>query len=473
MNTSSCSMNNQNQPCIDDGVTVLSQTGGGTQLSSGISGNILNLKTLLAGANITLNDSGTAITISSSGSAITFTSGVGGVPLYTAGPPNVFFRSLISGVGIAISSTPNTFSFANSGVVNVVNLGSGNQIASLPIVSSTLNLRTLTGGGAITLTTSLNAIDISTPVLTLTSLAGGSSLIGSTFPNATLRSLVAGTNMSLVSSANTITINNTMTPTNTVTSLGGGAQVLIDVLAGSVRARTLVSQGYAQVNQSGNTITIGALGPVNIGTGEPVYAGNVGFDNQFKSLLANGNIQVTSDASNIYFRPYINSVIPYSGKTILNTYLSGNPELADFLGFATNIPVTSIDAFPADYTTLPTAFVGWVSPYRAVIKLVDTFIKFSIPTTITERLDIYCAIHRCKENDVGMNLIWFDTVFSTNANITAGDFIQRSFSPNVDVDVRWHLYFSFFAHRPDALGSLDLVEFYTSSSMLIQSQDAF
>ncbi len=421
-----CSMNNQNQPCEDEGVTVLSQTGGGTQLSTGITGNILNLKTLLAGANITLNDSGTAITISSSGSGITFTSGPGGVPLYTAGPPAVFFRSILAGVGMAISSTPNNFIFANSGVVTMTNLG-GLSLISPPVVSANLNIR----------------------------------------------GLVSGTGISLVSSASTITVNNTQTAITGVVTLGSGSPVLVDVLGSNVRARGLVSQGYALVNVSGNDVTIGARGPVNIGTGEPIYAGNVGFDNQYKSLLANGNIQVTSDASNVLLRPYINSVIPYSGKTILNTYVSGNPELADFLGFATNIPVTSNDIFPAGYTSLPTAFVGWVVPYTGNIKKVDTFIKFSLPTVITERLDIYCAIFRCKENDVGMNLIWFDTVFSTNANITAGDFIQRSFSPNVDVDVRWSLFFSFFAHRPDALGSLDLVEFYTSSSMVIQSQDAF
>jgi len=465
-------MNNQNQPCEDGGVTVLSQTGGGVQLSNGITGNILNLKTLLAGANITLNDSGTAITISSTGSGITFTSGPGGVPLYTTGPPAVFFRSILAGTGIAITSSPNTFTFANSGVVTMTNLG-GLSLISPPVVSANLNIRGLTSSGGITLTQSVNTINIDAPAYTLTSAPGGSNLIATGLPFAVLKSLVGGTNISLVNSANTITINNTAVPTNTVTSLGSGAQVLVDVLAGSVRARTLVSQGYAQVNQSGNTITIGALGPVSVGTGEPVYAGNVGFDNQFKSLIPNGNIQVTSDPANIYFRPYINTVIPYSGKTILNTYLSGNPELEDLLGFGTNIPVTSIDAFPVDYPTLPTAFVGWVVPYVGNIKKVDAFIKFSIPTTVTEKLVIYCCIHHCKENDVDMNLIWSDVVFSTNSNISVGDFIQRSFSPNVDVDVRWHLYFSFFAYRPTAGGSTDLIEFYTSSSIVVQSQDAF
>ena len=467
---SGCSMNNQNQPCIDDGVTQLNQPGGGVQLSPGISGNILTLKTLLAGSGITLNDSGSTITIS--GSSNTITSLGTGTAILTNGLPNATLRSVNAGTGISLSSNANTFTINNTGVVTVDNIG-GQAPVSAGIVGNVLSLRSFMGTGAVNVSQTPSTINISSPVLTLTSQPGGFSLINTTFPNATLKSLISGVGISVVDSAGTITINNTQTAVTGVVTLGSGSPVLVDVLGSNVRARGLVSQGYALVNVSGNDITIGARGPVNIGSGEPIYAGNVGFDNQFKSLVPNGNIQVTSDPANIYFRPYINTVIPYSGKTILNTYVSGNPELADFLGFATNIPVTSNDIFPAEYTTLPTAFVGWVSPYRAVIKQVDAFIKFSIPTTISERLDIYCAIHRCKENDIGMNLIWFDTVFSTNANISVGDFIQRSFTPNVDVDTRWHLYFSFFAHRSEALGSTDLVEFYTSSSMVIQSQDAF
>lgn len=317
-----------------------------------------------------------------------------------------------------------------AGILAVVNNGGGSEIGQ-NVTGTDLNLRTLLGGGSTTVTESVNNITISSPTLTLTSLPGGQSLIGSTFPGATLRSLIGGPGISLVSTANNITVNNTQTPVTTVTNLGtlpGSVGVLVDILAGSVRA---------------------------------------------KSLLANGNIQVTDDGAHIYIRPLITNVIPYSGKTILNTYLSGNPELSDFLSFSTNIPITSIDAFPADYVTLPTAFCGWVSPYRCQLKRVSTLIKFSIPTNITEQLDIYCSVHRCKEGDISMNIIWSDLVFSTTSNISVGDFVQRTFDMAVDIDVGWHLYFSFFAHRPDAAGSTDLVEFYTSSSATFVSPDSF
>lgn len=433
-------------------------------------------KSIVAGANVTLTSNGDELTITSAGpdGGVTFLDQVGGgsqlAQSITGQTLNL--RTITGGSGITATQNTDTVSIANTGLLTATNIGPGAGLIPIPIVGGNLQVRSFVGTAAVNVSQTANTINISSPVNTLTSLPGGQSLIGTALPTATLRSLIGGIGISLASSPDNITINNTQTPTNTVTNLGGAANVLIDVLAGSVRARTLISQGYALVNQSGNNITIGARGPVNIGSGEPIFSGNVGFDNQYKSLSSLGNIQITSDPSNIYFKPLINNVIPYSGKTILNTYLSGNPELSDFLGFGSNVPITSIDAFPADYPTLPTAFVGWVAPYRCRIILADAFIKFSIPTTISEQLDIYCAIHRCKENDTGMNLIWFDQIFSTTSNISVGDFIQRTFTPNVDVDIRWHLYFSFFAHRPNAAGSTDLIEFYTSSSITVQSSDS-
>lgn len=451
------------------GITAVVNNGGGAEVGQNITGSDLNLRTITGSNGIIATQNTDTVNISSSQSLSNLPGGAG---ILVTGLPNATFRSILAGTGISIASNSNTFTFANTGVANVVNLGSGRQIASLPIVSATLNLRTLTGSGGVTLTQSANAIDISTPPYTLAAApATGLTLISTGFPFATLKVLDSGPGISLSATTNAITINNTMTPTNTVTNLGTGSAVLVDVLAGSVRGRTLVSQGDALVNTSGNNITIGARQPVNIGLGEGIFAGSSGLTNQFKSLVPFGNIQVFSDSSNIFFRPLITNIIPYSGKTILNTYLSGNPELSSFLGFGSEVSVTSSDAFPATYPVLPTAFIGWVAPYGGEIKRVSNLIKFSIPTTVTEQLDIYCAIHRCKEGDVSMNLIWSDLVFSTNSNISAGDFVQTTFNMAVGIDAGWHLYMSFFAHRPSAAGSTDLIEFYTSSSVTLVSTE--
>lgn len=69
----------------------------------------------------------------------------------------------------------------------------------------------------------------------------------------TFKSLLAGTGMSIISTSNTLTLSSD--GATSVTNLGSGSQVLVDVLANSVRARSLVGQRGMGVNQPGNTIT--------------------------------------------------------------------------------------------------------------------------------------------------------------------------------------------------------------------------
>ncbi len=318
---------------------------------------------------------------------------------------------------------------AGPGVTGVNNLGLPGARVLSNITAGIINARSLrTTGAGLTISESLNNIDFTVPAYSIASAPGGSSLVASGFTNAVIRSVIGGTTMSLNSTANSITFNSSAA--NTVTNLGtlpGSEGVLVNVAANSVRA---------------------------------------------KSLLANGNIQVSSDANHIYFRPLINVTIPYSGRTILNTYVSGNPELADFIGFGNSVAITSLDQTPATYTSLPNAFIGWQSPYSAAIRNVKIFGRFSIPTTITEPLDIYSIIHRAIEGDSALQVVHFEKIFNATSNIAVGDIIQATYDPTADIDVGWHLYFSFYAVRPDALGNQNPVEFYTSASMTLISSDA-
>ena len=71
------------------------------------------------------------------------------------------------------------------------------------------------------------------------------------------KSLLSGLGISLNTDSTTITINNTQTEVNTITNLGGAAgQVLVDVLAGSVRARTITGTLGIDVNTSGDIVTL-------------------------------------------------------------------------------------------------------------------------------------------------------------------------------------------------------------------------
>lgn len=380
-----------------------------------------------------------------------------GQPIYAgdiiAGNNTEFtFRSLIAGTGVSFVSTPVALTISAAGVTTLVQLGNGSQVGS-SIFGVSLILRTLVGTGAVNLTQATNTITINSAAPTsLSNLGGGFALGTSLAANTlTLRTLLAGTNISIVQAANTLTINNTAVPTNTVTNLGSGQPVLVDVTAGSVRARSLVSAGSIDVNNLGNEIQINAPVNVSTGTGVTVYTGLSGNNAQFKSIIQGQNMQVTEDGLSITLDSLIRPMIQYSGRVQMNTYPLGNPEITNFIGFGQAVQATCIDAFPADFVTLPDNFIGFVTPRAGTIKKVKVFMRAAANTTVTETVNVYAMITRTR-GDPNTQVLWFDTVQSYAGNITAGDYVQRSFDIGVDYDIEWELYFSLFCHRPDALG---------------------
>lgn len=444
----------------------------GTNSTPGL--DTFEFKSLVAGSNVNLTSDADTITISSTDTGVSTLNNVGGFAAVgqSISGSTLNLRTLQGGPGITTTQNANDVTIANTGLLTATNIGPGAGIIPIPIVGGNLQVRSFVGTAAVNVSQTANTINISSPVNTLTSLPGGQSLIGTALPTATLRSLIGGVGISLASSTNNITINNTQTPTNTVTNLGAAAEVLIDVLAGSVRARTLISQGYALVNQSGDNITIGARGPLNIGSGEFIYAGNVGFDNQYKSLLANGNIQVTSDAANIYFRPYINNLVNYSGTVDMNTRVNGNPEYGSYFGFGRAINCNLQDTIPAEIGALDGEFIGWILPYTGTFKYMSVYMQSLTNVTITERVDVYASLHRTKGDPNTLN-IWQGLIQTYDSNISIGDYVQRTLDINVDLDREWGCYMVIYCHRPSAGGEVNPLSFSVSCGSIIQSQDAF
>jgi hypothetical protein len=70
-----------------------------------------------------------------------------------------------------------------------------------------------------------------------------------------------------------------------------------------------------------------------------------------------------------------------------------------------------------------------------------------------------------------LGLVWYAPLASFTTDISVGEFRQVTFNTDVDLEFNWHLYFSFFAHRPNEGGNQNLVEFYTSSSITLVSVD--
>jgi hypothetical protein len=456
------------------GVSLLNQVGGGAQIGQSITSSTLNLRTLLGTGDVTLTQNAndvtinapTSVNIGAGGAAVlaglvgnqyqfrsinqgnginvintasniviinacSVTQLGGGQQLVISNSQGLLTaRTLLSGSGIDVATVGNniTFSTTSDLITGVNNLGTPGARVLSNITAGIINARSIrTTGPGLTITESLNNIDFTVPPYSISSATGGSSLIVSGFTNAVLRSLIGGTAISLTSSTNNITINSSAA--NTVTNVGvlsASQGVLVDVTANSVRA---------------------------------------------KSLQPNGNIQVTSDAAHIYFRPLVNVTIPYSGRTVLDTYPSGNPQLADFLGFGNSVAVISLNQAIATYPSLPNNFIGWQSPYNARIKNVRGLCYFPIPITLTERLDIYLIIHRGFASSSTLQVLYFVRIFTTTTNIAAGTTVNYSNDPGVDVDPGSHLYYSFYARRPESQGSQGLIEFCTSSSMTLVSSD--
>lgn len=151
------------------------------------------------------------------------------------------------------------------GTYSMANLGTGEEIYFGENVTSTnveFQVKSLVAGANVTLTHTDDEITITSAGpdggVTILSNNGGGQPVGQNITGATLnlRTLVAGTNISMATGPTTITINNTLTPVTSVTNLGTGEPILVDILAGSVRARSLLGVNGLAVNNLGNEVQL-------------------------------------------------------------------------------------------------------------------------------------------------------------------------------------------------------------------------
>lgn len=289
----------------------------------------------------------------------------------------------------------------------------------------------------------------------------------------TFRSLVAGTNISLATDATTLTVNSTVVPTNTVTNLGGGAQVLVDVLAGSVRGRTLVGQFGTAVNQSGNVINISSNTPANVGGGIQVYQGVSGSNNNFRTLVPAGNISISNDATQIYFSTPITNMIPYSGLSEVNTYSSGNPEFVSMLGFGgSNNTQTFQDTWgPTPNDLTETGFVGYCAPRSCTITKIKNYTQAASTYTQTpgEELQIYAFIARSKTPDRAFEVVWFESIITITGGYSVNDNWFNRFEPNVSIEENWTVFVGLLIQRTGTTGDTTALQFYNCWSIETQS----
>lgn len=154
----------------------------------------------------------------------------------------------------------------SSGTYSATSLGAGEPIFAGEVVSGTdteFQFKSIVAGANVTLTSDGDELTITSAGpdggVTLLNNLGAGVQVGASISGSTLnlRSLVDGTGITLSQTSDSITINNSQVEVNSITNLGAGSgQILVDVNAGSVRARTITSTLGIDVNTSGNLVTI-------------------------------------------------------------------------------------------------------------------------------------------------------------------------------------------------------------------------
>lgn len=277
-------------------------------------------RTFVAGTGIQVNELADTIEIvntTSGAGEINTASNLGtgeGVYSFKFGT-DLAFKSLVAGPYINMSSDINeiTIEGVPPGEINTAsNIGTGEGVYASK-VGVDLEFKSIVAGANVTITSDANEITINAPVAgevnTASNIGAGEGVyatkVGSDLE---FKSLVAGTNISLSSDANEITINSTGGgggEVNTASNLGAGTGVFATKVGTDLQFKSLVQGSNMTISSTGTEITLS--GPVpgevntasNLGAGSGVYATKVGDDLQFKSLVQGSNITLTSDANTI------------------------------------------------------------------------------------------------------------------------------------------------------------------------------
>jgi hypothetical protein len=289
--------------------------------------NTLFFKRLKAGASVTLSENDNSVIISlAAGSGPGEANdgqnlGTGSGIFAMKSGLNLQFKSLVAGNNVTLSSTGTDITINSvSDVINAANLGAGNQL----FVSKTagvLGFKTIVAGSNITLTGDSTTLTISAPNAGTGSINNASNL-GSGAPVFTdktddilrFKSILAGSNITINSDANNITVN-AAGDISSASNLGTvGAQVFSYKGANSLFFRRFVAGSNVTVTESSNYITLSTASDVlngfNLGTGGTgLFSGKIAGILNFKSLQAGNNIVINTDDNYIYIEALGGGVI--------------------------------------------------------------------------------------------------------------------------------------------------------------------
>lgn len=203
----------------------------------------------------------------------------------------------------------------SSGGVDLVNIGSGAGIVS-GLVGSSWQMRSIVAGSNVTVTQNANDVTIAASAPgetnTASNLGAGNGVFASkSGVDLRFKSLVAGTNITLTPTGNDITIAATSGvagETNTISSTGATGNSLVQTTSKvgvDLRVRGLIAGSNVTITNSGGTDwTIAATGEANTASnigvaGAGLWASKSGVDLRFKGLAVGTGLSQSTNATDI------------------------------------------------------------------------------------------------------------------------------------------------------------------------------
>lgn len=190
----------------------------------------------------------------------------------------------------------------------MTNIGTGDGIYYQK-TGSEFELKTLKAGTNVSIVATATEITISSSdtgeANTGSSLGAGTAIFAQkSGVDLQFKSLVGGSGFNLTNDANTVTINYTETgEANTGANLGAGTGVFAQMSGDVLQFKSIVQGTGMSITSDANTITLSSTGEANtgsnVGAGDGVYKQMSGTTLQFKSLTAGANITLTAGADSI------------------------------------------------------------------------------------------------------------------------------------------------------------------------------
>jgi phage FluMu protein gp41 len=251
----------------------------------------------------------------------------------------VNLRTIKAGTAIGIATAGDEITITNSAPEStaVANVGAGAGLVYRDMTGSTINLKTVKGGSYITVTN--NADDI-----TITGLAPGESNLaanvgagtGQVYRDKTgvtlnLKTIKAGTGVTVTNNADDITITNSAPESTAVSNVGAGTGLVYRDMTGStINVKSVKGGSYITVTNNADDITITGLAPgesnlaANVGTGSgTVWKDKTGVTFNFRSLNPLYGMYILDNGNNIDIKLSITYSPLTDGATIALDAING------------------------------------------------------------------------------------------------------------------------------------------------------